>query len=105
MAQVTLTDALMKSMVGGTLVEYKIGCGMDVEYERGTIVEASFDPALYEGNGGVVIKTHANCFYRGSMEIVHKLKKSPEGIYSFHVIVMEAYYAFAPKGVNIPSKS
>lgn len=98
---VQLSNELMQTMPGGTLVEYESSCGTRREWARAKIQTAWFDPNGFGGRGAVSVRGDANCFYEGSMEIVEDVS-CENGIHRFFVPSMDVHYAFAPAGIEIP---
>ncbi len=86
----------MGDLTGGTLVEYKMGCGLSREYARATIVETIIDDT------GLEFKTDgkARLF---TAEFSSSMIGSEDGVFYLLPISLGFYYALAPKGVTIPT--
>lgn len=96
------SEALMRGMVRGTLVEYKESAVHGAEFARGTIVEAEFDPTEFEGRGRLTLKSDSPALFVGSVENVRDFYRTPGGVFFFFDRAMRVHYAFAPPGVTIP---
>jgi hypothetical protein len=92
------TAEFLASLVGGTLVEYKIDKGPSGgEHARGEIVSSG----LSDDELRIHIIANEQCFFQGLLSMVHNVRDLG-GVTFFSIRILDIDYAVAPPGVTIP---
>lgn len=97
-------EDLPRWLVGGTLVEYKQGCGREMEWGRGTVTDIGttgdeFVILTDNDQAWMTVAIGEEIEYLGFVSHVEKIAD----VYYIDTL-MGWSYAVAPKGVKIPKK-